>query len=199
MKRPAPPRSRRSLAALRGLALALALGLAGWIATARADAVRFRVQAEASDVTFKATSRLMNADGRFQRVAGEITVDPKDLTTAKVALSVEASSIETGIAMRDNHLRSEDFLDVKQFPRLTFESDRVQADGRRATVFGRLTVHGVTRDIAVPVDVDLSESALVATGEFVINRRDYGIVYQSILNPIGNEVRVAFTVRGRLS
>ena len=199
MKRPSPPRSRRSPAALRGLALALALGLAGWIATARADAVRFHVQAEASDVTFKATSRLMNADGRFQRVAGEITVDPKDLTTAKVALSVEASSIETGIAMRDNHLRSEDFLDVKQFPRLTFESDRVQADGRRATVFGRLTVHGVTRDIAVPVDVDLSESALVATGEFVINRRDYGIVYQSILNPIGNEVRVAFTVRGRPS
>jgi polyisoprenoid-binding protein YceI len=192
------PRPERAPAATRWLAVALALGLAGWVATARADAVRFRIQPE-SDVTFKATSRLMNADGRFQHVEGEIVVDPKDLTTARVALSVLASSIETGIAMRDNHLKSEDFLDVKQFPRLTFESARVQADGRRATVFGRLTVHGVTRDIAVPVDVNATETALVATGEFVINRRDYGIVYQSILNPIGNDVRVAFTVRGRAS
>ncbi len=198
MKRSPTPRPGRVPAPARWLAVSLALGLAGWVATARADAVRFRVQPE-SDVTFKATSRLMNADGRFQRVAGEIVVDPKNLATARVALSVEAGSIETGIAMRDNHLKSEDFLDVKQFPRLTFESDRVQADGRRATVFGRLTVHGVSRDIAVPVDVDVTEVALVATGEFVINRRDYGIVYQAILTPIGNEVRVAFTVRGRAS
>jgi hypothetical protein len=47
------------------------------------------------------------------------------------------------------------------------------------------------------VEVDLTDLALVATGEFVINRRDYGIAYQSSLNPIGNEVRVAFTLRAR--
>ncbi len=132
-------------------------------------------------------------------MTGEIVVDPRDLATAKVALTVEAASIDTGIAMRDNHLRSEDFFDVKQFPTLTFESERVEATGRRATIFGRLTVHGVARDVAVPVDVELTDIALVASGEFVINRRDYGIVYQSFLNPIGNEVRVAFTFRARAS
>ena len=99
--------------------------------------------------------------------------------------------------MRDNHLRSEDFLDARQFPLLTFESTRVEAIGRRANVFGRLTIHGVTREIAVPVDVDVSATALVAGGEFVNNRRDYGIDYQSVLNPIGNEVRIAFTFRAR--
>src|SRR6266852_8887059 len=170
-------RSSAGMAASRWLALALALAVTGWSGMARADAVRFRIQPEASDVSFKATSRMMNADGRFQGVAGEIVVDPKDLTTAKITLSIEAASIETGIAMRDNHLRSEDFLDVKQFPKLTFESVRVEASGRRATVFGRLTLHGVAREIAVPVDVDLTGVALVATGEFVINRRDYGIIY----------------------
>ncbi len=137
----------------------------------------------------------MNADGRFHRLGGEVMVDPKDPTTAKVTLSIEAASIDTGIAMRDNHLRSEDFFDVRQFPVITFESLRVEAAGRRATVFGRLTLHGVTREITVPVDVALTDVALVASGEFIINRRDYGLAYQSFLNPIGNEVRVAFTVR----
>src|SRR6266571_8805296 len=136
-------------------------------------------------------------DGRFHRLAGEIVVDPKDLSTAKVTLSIEAASIDTGIGRRDNHLRSEDFFDVRQFSSITFESLRVEGTGRRATVFGRLTLHGVTRELAVPVEVDLTDLALVATGEFVINRRDYGIAYQSSVNPIGNEVRVAFTLRAR--
>ncbi len=194
-------RERRKAGTLvrRWLAAALLLALASppWSAPAWADALRFRVQPEASEVTFKATSRLMNADGRFHRVAGEIVVDPKDLSTARVTLSIEAASIDTGIGRRDNHLRSEDFFDVRQFSSITFESLRVEGAGRRATVFGRLTLHGVTRELAVPVEVDLTDLAMVATGEFVINRRDYGIAYQSSVNPIGNEVRVAFTLRAR--
>ncbi|OGU27305.1 MAG: hypothetical protein A3K13_10960, partial [Gemmatimonadetes bacterium RIFCSPLOWO2_12_FULL_68_9] len=145
--------------------------------------------------TFKATSRFMDADGRFHRLGGEIVVDPKDLSTAKVTLSIEVASIDTGIGLRDNHLRSEDFFDVKRFPTITFESARVEAAGRRATVHGRLTLHGVTREVAVPVDVALTDLAIVASGEFVVNRGDYGLTYQSFLNPIGNLVRVAFTFR----
>lgn len=185
--------ARRWLAA----ALLLALVSTTWSATARADAVRFRIQREASEVTFSATSRIMNATGSFHRLAGEVSVDPKDLATAKITLSIEADSIDTGIGMRDNHLRSEDFLDVRQFPMITFESLRVEAAGRRATVVGRLTIHGVTREVAVPVDVSLTDVALVASGEFVVNRRDYGITYQSFVNPVGNAVRVAFTFRAR--
>jgi polyisoprenoid-binding protein YceI len=186
---------RRRLAAL----LALALVATSWAGVAQAGAIRFRVQPEASEVTFQATSRLMNASGRFTRLAGLVVVDPKDLTTARITLSIEAASIDTGIGMRDNHLRSEDFLDVRQYPMATFESLRVEAAGRRATVFGRLSLHGVTREIAVPVDVTLSDVALVATGEIVIDRRDYGITYQSFVNPIGNEVRVGFTFRAHAS
>jgi polyisoprenoid-binding protein YceI len=185
------PRRGRRLAAF----LLLALPLTGWSATARADTVRFRIQPEASEVTFKASSRLMNADGRFHRLAGEVLVDPKDLSTAKVTLSIEAASIDTGITLRDNHLRSEDFFDARRFPTIAFESLRAEAAGRRAIVVGRLTLHGVTREIAVPVDVALTTGALMASGELVVNRRDYGLSYDSFLNPIANDVRVAFTIR----
>ena len=175
----------------------LLVALAGAPAPALGSAVHYRVQPEATEVTFAATSRLMNADGRFHRVMGDVVVDPANLATARITLAIEAGSIDTGIGMRDNHLRSEDFFDTRKFPMVTFESARVEATGTRAIVFGRLTLHGVTREIAVPVDVTLSEIALVATGEMVLDRRDYGLTYQSSLNPIGNEVRVRFTVRAR--
>ena len=191
------PRAGTSARPRRWLLGLLLLALAAWSATARANSIRYHLQPETSEVTFKATSRLMNADGRFQRLTGDIVVDPKDLSTARVAVSIEAASIDTGIGLRDNHLRSEDFFDVKRFPAITFESVRVEAAGRRATVAGRLTLHGVTREVTVPVDVDLTDLALVASGEFVVNRGDYGIMYQSFLNPIGNLVRVAFTFRAR--
>jgi polyisoprenoid-binding protein YceI len=185
--------------AIRGRRLAaflvLALPLTGWSAPARADTVRFRIQPDASAVTFKASSRLMNADGRFHRLAGEVLVDPKDLSTAKVTFSIEAASIDTGITLRDNHLRSEDFFDARRFPTIAFESARAEAAGRRTIVVGRLTLHGVTREIAVPVDVALTAGTLMASGELVVNRRDYGLSYESFVNPIANDVRVAFTIR----
>ena len=185
--------NRRALVA----ALLLVVVVPSWCATATAEAIRFLVQPDASEVTFRATSRLMNAEGRFQQVSGEVVVVPNDLAPAKVTLSIEAASLDTGIGMRDSHLRSEDFFDVKRFPRITFESERVEGAGRNVSVYGRLTVHGVTREIAVPVRVDVTALALVATGELVIDRRDYGLTYQSFLNPIGNDVRVSFTFRAR--
>lgn len=180
-----------SLAAVAGVLLA-----AG---AAEAEPARFRIQPEASDVGFKATSRLMDADGTFSRLTGEVTLDPEDPATAMITLTIESASIDTGIGMRDKHLRSADFLDVARFPTIAFESQRVEVVGRRATVAGQLTLHGVTREIVVPVDVRFFDNALVATGEFQLNRRDYGINYSSFLNPIGNAVHVTFTFRARAS
>lgn len=163
-----------------------------------AQPVRFRIQPEASEITFRATSRLMNAEGHFSRFSGDVWVDPAALTTGRITLTIEAASLDTGIEMRDNHLRSSDFFDVTRFPTVDFQSVRVEAAGRRATVVGRLTLHGVTREIAVPIDVQVSSSALVASGEFIVNRGEYAISYNSFVNPIGNEVRVAFTFRARV-
>jgi polyisoprenoid-binding protein YceI len=187
--------SRRATVPL--LLVMVATLLASGIATA--DPTRFRIQPEASEVRFKATSRLMDAEGTFPRLAGEVTVDPKDPATARVIVTIEAASIDTGIGMRDKHLRSADFLDVARFPTIKFESQRVEVTGRKAMVTGQLTLHGVTREIVVPVEVQLSEVALVATGELVLKRRDYAVNYSSVLNPIGDSVRITFTLRARAS
>jgi polyisoprenoid-binding protein YceI len=175
----------------------LLLVLAG-SAPARAESLRFRIQPEASEITFRATSRLMSAEGHFGRFSGDVVADPARPTGARISLTIEAASLDTGIGMRDNHLRSADFFDIERFPTIAFESVRVETAGRRATVTGSLTLHGVTREIAVPVDVQITETALVASGEFIVNRGEYAMNYNSFLNPIGNEVRVAFTFRARV-
>ena len=175
----------------------LLLVLAG-SAPAKAESLRFRIQPEASEITFRATSRLMNAEGTFGRFSGDVVADPARPTGARISLTIEAASLDTGIGMRDNHLRSADFFDIERFPTIAFQSVRVETAGRRATVTGSLTLHGVTREIAVPVDVQITETALVASGEFIVNRGEYAMNYNSFLNPIGNEVRVAFTFRARV-
>lgn len=189
--------SRSFLVGRLARAALLLLVLAG-SAPAKAESLRFRIQPEASEITFRATSRLMNAEGHFGRFSGDVVADPAGPTGARISLTIDAASLDTGIEMRDKHLRSADFFDIERFPTIAFESVRVEAAGRRATVMGRLTLHGVTREIAVPVDVQITETALVASGEFIVNRGEYAMNYNSFLNPIGNEVRVAFTFRARV-
>jgi polyisoprenoid-binding protein YceI len=177
---------------------ALALACLVFARGAAAEPLRFRIQPEASEIAFRATSRLMNAEGRFSRFSGDVIVDPAALTGARITLAIEAASIDTGITMRDDHLRSPDFFDVERFPTVAFQSVRVEAAGRRASVIGRLTLRGVTREVVVPIDVQVASTALVASGEFIVNRGEYGMNYNSRLNPIGNEVRVTFTFRARV-
>ena len=188
---------RASIARRLTLGVLLLAALATTGATA-AEPLRFRIQPEASEITFRATSRLMNAEGHFGRFSGDVQADPNNPAGAKITLTIDAGSLDTGIQMRDKHLRSADFFDIERFPTITFQSSRVEAAGRRTTVLGRLSLHGVTREIAVPVDVQITDTALVATGEFIVNRGEYAMNYNSLLNPIGNEVRVAFTFRARV-
>lgn len=193
------PRPHRVAPGARRLALLLLVALVtlGGATEARADITRYRVQSDGSQLGFHATSRLANADGRFTRFSGEVLADPADLAGGRVRVSIEAASIDTGIGRRDNHLRSEDFLYVERFPTITFESTRVERDGGRLVLVGRLSIRGVTRDVRVPVDVNVTDGKLEARGRFDINREDYGVRYDSTLNPIGQRVRIDFALRAQ--
>ncbi|OGK96094.1 MAG: hypothetical protein A3J45_08660, partial [Candidatus Rokubacteria bacterium RIFCSPHIGHO2_02_FULL_69_13] len=148
------------------------------------------------NVFFKATSRLVDADGTFHRFAGEVRVDPGALEQAVVSLAIEAASVDTGIQRRDDHLRSEDFFHVTRFPQITFASRRVAPADGKVLVTGDLTLHGVSREVTVPVELELSAGTLRARGEFAIRMSDYGMTYRSWFNPLRDEVRILFDLRG---
>jgi polyisoprenoid-binding protein YceI len=177
--------------------LLIPLLVAIWADPAGADLVRYRIDLAQSALTFKATSRVVNADGRFHRFGGEVSVDPQDPTSARISLTIEAASIDTANTKRDNHLRSPDFFWAERHPIVTFESLRApRAEGGLAIV-GQLTIRGVTREITVPTTVSVTADSFEAQGEFELKRSDYEMNYQSLLNPVGDVVHVKFVFRGR--
>ena len=145
-----------------------------------------------SQIRFHAASRFMDADGAFARFGGEIRLEDGRLESASGRLVIEVASLDTGIRMRDDHLRSGDFFDAERYPRATFVTSTVRVGGDRITVSGDLTIRGVTRPVSVPVTVTLAGGALRIVGDLTLNRREFGVAYQSRLNPVRDEVRVSF-------
>jgi polyisoprenoid-binding protein YceI len=91
--------------------------------------------------------------GRFAAWSGSVELDESDLARSRVEVEIDASSIDTGVEQRDQHLRSADFLDVEQFPTLRFQSKRIEnVRGDRFDVIGDLTLHGQTREVTLAVE-----------------------------------------------
>ena len=129
--------------------------------------------------------------GKFTDVTGTITIaeDPLEST---VAVTIKAASIDTGVADRDNHLRSPDFLDVENYPELTFASTRVlKQDGADFVVAGDLTIRGVTREVELEVSFEgVSRSpwgnevaGFSATTE--LDREEFGMTWNAALETGG--------------
>jgi len=90
--------------------------------------------------------------GRFDKFNGSFSFDEKNLNASKVNVTIDTNSVNSNHAERDKHLRSADFLEVSKFPTAQFESTKITSKGQgKAEVAGKLTLHGVTRDIVIAV------------------------------------------------
>lgn len=138
--------------------------------------------------------------GTFQTVTGDIAYDPANPAADSIKVTIQAASVTTGAAKMEEHLKSNDFFDVKQFPTLGFVSKSFarKADGQY-DVTGDLTIHGVTKTITVPVTRTgvsthaFNKKPLVGfETTFEINRKDYGLAYGP--GVVGDTVRVVLAV-----
>ena len=147
-----------------------------------------------------------NVKGEFTKAKGTVALDDHDITKLTVDISLEAASINTAHAKRDEHLRGPDFFDVAKYPTITFISKKVvKVDSNHLKVTGDLTIHGVTREITVDVEGPTPEVKdpwgnfrRGATGTARINRRDFGITWNKILDNggllVGDEVNIYIEV-----
>jgi polyisoprenoid-binding protein YceI len=141
--------------------------------------------------------------GQFARWTGSFVAENGDLERAKVKVVIDASSIGTGVADRDKHLASPDFLDVASFPEITFESTRVEKKSDESLrVTGNLTIRGVTREVVLDVeyagrtkDPWGNERAGFAA-KTAIDRKDFGLTWNQVLEAGGVMVgdRVAIEI-----
>jgi polyisoprenoid-binding protein YceI len=120
-------------------------------AKSRADT--FKIDSAHSTIAFKVRHMLGTAKGHFAKFKGTIEVNGEQPEQSAVTVTIDAASINTGIARRDNHLRGELF-DVARYPEITFKSRRVQQTGaNKGEIAGDLTMHGVTRAITLQVQL----------------------------------------------
>lgn len=149
----------------------------------------YQVDAAGSSVTFKVTNVLvMSVDGRFSVFTGHVTVGDS-LAASRIEASADVRSISTGNDRRDDHLRSQDFFDVARFPRMTFVSTQIWGAPERFGIRGKLTIHGVTREVVFGARI-LDSGVIEATA--TVDRTAFGITYGPTIK---NEVRVHLQIR----
>lgn len=149
---------------------------------------------------------IANVKGSFQAFDASVEADPSDLSNADISFTIDAASIDTRNTDRDNHLRSADFFDVENNPKITFTSTNiVKTDEGEYDVTGDLTIRGVTRPETFSVVYEGSgkdpwgNEKVGFSGAGSINRADYGLTWNAALETggvlVGDKIKIAFEIQ----
>jgi polyisoprenoid-binding protein YceI len=136
--------------------------------------------------------------GAFTKLSGSVQFDPANPAKTSIQATIDATSVDTRVEMRDNDLRSPRFLDAQKYPTITFQSKKVESAGEgKLKVTGNLTLHGVTKEVVLDVDgptpaikdpMGKDRLRMGASATTKINRNDFGIT--SFPGAIGEEVTI---------
>lgn len=167
---------------LRGFAIGLALYLGAASAQAQdnADAIHYVLSPAASSVQFSIGHFFVSTtEGRFTQLDGSLTFAPGAPERGTVRVHVSPGSIDTGIAARDEHLRTADFFDVTRFPQATFTSSGLTlTGGSTGRLAGLLTLHGVSLPVSLDVTLqtpDRKGERLAFSAEGKLKRSAFGM------------------------
>ena len=172
-----------------------------------ATATPWNIDADHSNIGFSVSHLMVShVKGNFNKYSGIVDINDKDITKSKVDVTIDASSINTNVQKRDEHLKSPDFFDVAKYPTLTFVSKKWTKAAKGALkVTGDLTIHGVTKSVVLNV-APLSKESKDPWGNTrrgtsastTINRKDYGLVWNQALETggvaVGEEVNISLDV-----
>jgi polyisoprenoid-binding protein YceI len=135
-----------------------------------------------SQVKFDIKNFGLTVNGSFKGLEGSVLFDPQDLLKSQMNISIQASTINTGINSRDNHLKKKDYFDVLNYPKITIISRSITVrPGKDSYLLsGTLFIKSIKKDIKIPFSAKQLEPGYQFTGSFQINRRDFGIGGSSI-------------------
>jgi len=138
--------------------------------------------------------------GAFTKVSGSAQYDPSDPTKNSLNATIQAASVDTRVEMRDNDLRSPNFLDAQKFPTITFLSKQVTSVGSgRLQIAGDLTIHGVTKEVTLdvegpsaPIKDPWGNQRIGASASTKINRKDFGV--NGAPGVVGDDINITIDV-----
>ncbi|MEQ1707226.1 MAG: YceI family protein [Terricaulis sp.] len=190
---------------MRTIALALAFfTIAAPIASAQ-TAQRFVLDAAHTQVSFSIERFGFNhVLGQFDAIAGEVALDQVNPERSRVNATIQTASVSAGLALRDEHLRGERWLNAAAFPTMTFNSTAVRRTGENtADVTGDMTIHGVTQPVTLHVTLNrigtLPNNQRTGAGFSAtasVSRAAFGIA--TAPNLIGDEIRITIEALGEV-
>lgn len=165
--------------------------------------ITYEIDPAHTSVTFSVRHMMVsNVKGEFRKTSAIVKYDPDNPANSSVDATIDASSIATRDDQRDAHLKSADFLDVANFPTITFRSTKIQPDAGGGKITGNLTIHGVTREITLDVEGPTPEikdpwgkQRIGASATGKLSRKDFGLVWNASLETggvlVGDEVKIS--------
>jgi len=148
---------------------------------------------------------ISNVRGRFTNINGEILFNDDDPAKSTVKAAIDTTTVDTGVAQRDGHLKSPDFFDVAKFPEMSFTGKSITKSGDDYTVSGDLTLHGVTRPVALHLEAPGKEQIGMDnklhrgfSATTTIRRQDFGLTWNGTLksgdNMLGDDVKISLDI-----
>ena len=177
--------------------------LAGVFAATTVSALRandtFKIDAARSTIAFGVHQFVGTTKGKFTQFSGIIDIDREHPERSSVEAKIQANSIDTGIRKRDDHLRSAEFFNVTNYPRISFKSRTIKQTGPQSgDIVGDLNMHGVTKPITLhvklltPIGASMERSRWEVTTD-PLKRRDFGLMFSATaeaLSGIGQDVSI---------
>jgi polyisoprenoid-binding protein YceI len=177
------------------------------MAPAAVSAATWNINPDHSSIQFQVRyMTVVNVKGSFDKFQGTVQLDEKNPAKSSVNVSIDSTSINTGVEKRDEHLKTDDFFDCPQYPTITFISKKVTPAGKgKLKVIGDLTLLGLTKEVVLEVDGPTPEIKdpwgnirRGATARTKIDRQDFGMTWNKVLDTggimIGNQINVIMEV-----
>ena len=186
-------------------ATAFSLGTVLVLVAASARAVSLKIDPQHSTVGFRVRHLISKVNGRFNEFSGSIEYVADNLSASRVKVTIQAASVDTNVAARDKDLRSKRFFDVEKHPTLEFESDAItDVSGNKAKIKGRLTIHGVTREVVLDAEFLGKSKDPWGNEHFgfqartTISRKDFGMTWNEVIEAggvlVGDEVEIILDI-----
>ena len=156
-----------------------------------------------SKIGFEATHLVIaTVEGRFKKFEGTIVIDEK-LSKSKANLDVDVASLDTDNTQRDDHLKSPDFFDTANSPKLLFVTKKIVGSADKLKIVGDLTIKGKTKEVALDVKYlgDVNDAygnhKVVFSAEGKINRKDFGLNWSSMVEAgpvVGDQIKLTIKI-----
>jgi polyisoprenoid-binding protein YceI len=129
-----------------------------------------------SAVTYEIKNMGINTSGKFKTLETNITFDPNNLAASNIEAAIDVNSIDSDNAMRDNHLKAEDYFDTAKYPKINMKSTafKKKAGNNYVGIFN-VTIKGKTKPVEVPFTYTESSNVALFKGSFKINRKEFGV------------------------